>query len=165
MVKKLTAAQKMALIEKLSAKHASYVSFKNGYLSLKFDRRILRNKVKVKHDPGLGNWSRKHNIIYYDERLKAPDILPILVHEAVEKYAAQKYALRTQSEAHRVAMAIEKSFVAAVCCRQYKEKCTHSGRCWRMHQQRIQGAWLVENINIKRKKKIRIYARSRRKGN
>jgi len=155
MVKKLTPKQRRLLIRELSAKRVSYVSFQKGYLSLKFDGKILRNKVRIKHDVGLGNWSRKRNEIYYDESLKSPHILPILVHEAVEKYAAQKYGLRTQSEAHRIAMAVEKIFVNEACSREYKEKCTHSGRCWRRHERRLQGWWLLENRKtFMRKKRI-----------
>lgn len=159
MVKKLTASQKRALIAKLSKKRAAFVSVRKGFLSLRFNNHLLRNRIRKKHDPGIGNWARKKNEIYYDEKLKQPDIIPILVHEAVEKYVAQKYGLHTQSEAHKVAMAAEKKFISDECCRQFRERCTHSGRCWRMHQMRIQGAWLVENRDvlkgIKKKKKSR----------
>jgi hypothetical protein len=148
MVKKLTASQKRSLIAKLSSKRARFVSVKNGHLSLRFDSHLLRNRIMRKHDPGIGNWARKHNVIYYDERLKQPDIMPVLVHESVEKYVAQKYGLHTQSEAHKIAMAAEKNFIGDECCRQFRERCTHSGRCWRMHQMRVQGTWLVENRKI-----------------
>ena len=165
MVKKLThssAVVRKHLIRSLSSKRVSHVSFGNGVLSLNFNGRRLRNKVKIKHDPGMGNWARKKNFIYYDERIKHPDILPILVHEAVEKYIAQKFGLRTQSEAHEVAIAVEKKFISDACSRKYRKRCTHSGRCWRRHEQRIQGWWLAENAH--RKKPGKRGNRHRRKG-
>ena len=48
--------QRKALVKALSKKRVSNTAYRNGYVSLKFDGRRLRNKVIMKHDPGLGDW-------------------------------------------------------------------------------------------------------------
>lgn len=157
MVKKLTPAEKSNIIAGLSSQKARNVAYRNGFISMKFDGRRLRNRVLMRHNPTIANWRRKKKEVYYDERLKRQDILPLLVHETVEKYVAQRYGLRTQSEAHKAAVAVEKKFIGDACSRKYRKKCTHTGRCWRKHEQRLQAIWLRENDLITgrpRRKKI-----------
>jgi hypothetical protein len=153
MVKKLTPAQKKALITALSKKRATCASYRRHVLTIKFDGHLLKNKVVKRREPGIGDWARRHHVIYFDRLVKDVDLLPVLIHEALEKYCAQHYGLHTQSEAHRVALAVERRFIADACSRSLREKCTHSGRCWRKHEERIQGAWLVENYSKKKRLK------------
>lgn len=156
MVKKLTPAEKRNIIAGLSSQKVHNVRYRNGYVSMKFDNIRLKNRALMRHSPTIANWRRKRNEVYYDESLKKQDILPLLVHETVEKYVALKYSLYTQTEAHKVAVAVEKKFISDACSRHFKEKCTHSGRCWRLHEQRLQAAWLRENKLITgRPKKLR----------
>lgn len=133
MEKQLTPGQRRGLIKKLSAKRASSISFKNGYITLEFDGHSFRNRVRKKHDPTIGNWSRRHHEVHYDEHVTGRDVLPILVHETIEKYCTQHYGLHTQSEAHKVALAVEKKFI-------------RNAKQWKIHEGRIQGWWLAENL-------------------
>lgn len=114
---------KKELIKKLSKLNVSNVVFKNNWISLVYDRHHLKNKVVKRHTSLVGNWSRKHNVVYCETDLKKEDIIPILVHETVEKYLTERYGLNVDKESHRIAEAVERNFVAS--------------RSWRAHQQRI----------------------------
>ncbi len=145
MVKKLTPLERKTVVKSYSAKRVSNVVYKNGHISLKFGGKKLRNKVIVKHDPQIANWSRKRHEIHYDEHVGKRDILPVLVHEMIEKYLTEKFHLSADKEPHRIANKVEKNFMSDACSRKYKYRCTHSGRCWRLHEDRIEKAWLKEN--------------------
>lgn len=111
------------LIEKLSKLKVSKVVFKNNHISLVFDGHHLKNKVIKRHTSLIGNWSRKQRAVYYEPDLKKEDIIPILVHETVEKYITEKYGLDVDKESHKIAEAVERRFIAS--------------RSWLAHQQRI----------------------------
>jgi hypothetical protein len=114
---------KKNLMKYLPKLKVSKVKFFNNKISLVFDGEHLENRVVKKHITSLGDWSRKKKIVYYDKHLKKKDVLPILVHEVVEKYITEKYGLKVDCETHKIADAIEKNFV--------------SKRAWLAHQQRI----------------------------
>ncbi len=141
MVKKLTLGQKRELIKLLSAKSVTNLIYKSGHIILNFDGRRLRYKVIMKHEPSIANWSRVRKEIHYDEKLGKRDILPVLVHEAVEKYVTQKYHLNTDKESHKIAQRVEKKFISDACSRRFENKCRHTGRCWRLHESRIERIW------------------------
>ena len=69
----------------------------------------MRLKKNVKD---VGDWSRKKPIVYYDRNLDESGVIPILIHEAVEKHVAQTYGLNVDTEAHKIAQAVEKEFIA-----------------------------------------------------
>lgn len=104
--------EKKKLIDKLSKKHVSLVRYDGEYISLKYDNKKLKCRAVKRTVRVVGDWSRKKNIVYYDKNLKAPGVIPILIHEVVEKHAAQKYGLDVDTEAHKVATAVEKEFIA-----------------------------------------------------
>jgi len=115
--------ERKKLVEKLSKLSVSSVIFKNNWISLVFDGRHLKNKVVKRHTSLVGNWSRNHNIVFCEADLKKEDVVPILVHETVEKYVAERYGLNVDKESHKIAETVEKKFIAS--------------RSWRSHQLRI----------------------------
>ena len=115
--------EKKKLVEKLSKLNADDVAFKDNWISLDYDGRHLKNKVIERRISLIGNWSRKHNAVYYDPDLKKGDVVPILVHEVVEKYVTEKYGLNADKESHEIADAVEREFIGE--------------KSWRSHQQRI----------------------------
>jgi hypothetical protein len=127
--------KKTELIKKLSKLGVSNVVFSNGWISLVYDKHFIKSKVVKKHTKYIGNWSRKSNEVYYEPHLKKEDVVPILVHEAVEKYIAEKYRLDVDTEAHNIAELVEKDFI--------------SEKSWRSHQQKI----LHKNIHKDKSKK------------
>jgi predicted RNA methylase len=126
---------KRDLIKKLSKLNVHNVAFKNNRISLEFDGDKLSSKIMKKHIKEIGNWSRKYNRVYYNPDLKKEDILPILVHEVVEKYITEKYGLNVDKESHEIATAVEKNFIAS--------------KSWRSHEQRI----AEDHIHKKKKTK------------
>lgn len=115
--------ERKELVKKLSKLKVGRVAFKDNWISLIFDGHRLKNKAIKRRTSSIGNWSRKRKAVYYKPDLKKEDIIPILVHETVEKYVTEKYGLDVDKESHKVADFVEKSFIAS--------------RSWRAHQQRI----------------------------
>lgn len=100
------------LIENLSKKHVRHVKFNGKIISLTYDNKKLRYKAIRRKVRDIGTWSRNNPVVYYDKNLDDPGVLPILIHEAVEKHVAQTYGLDVDKEAHKIAQAVEKEFVA-----------------------------------------------------
>lgn len=130
-IRKEEAEKKKKLMEKLSKKHVSPVRFDGKYISLKYDGKKLRCKAVKRTVRVVGDWSRKKNIVYYDKNLDEPGVLPILIHEIVEKYVAQTYGLDVDTEAHKVAAAVEKEYIA--------------DKKWTVQQKMVSKAWVKAN--------------------
>ena len=104
--------EKKNLIEKLSRKHVTLFRYDGRCVSLKYDGAHLRCKAVRRAVKDVGDWSKKKNIVYYDRNLSESGVLPILLHEVVEKHVAQKYNLDVDTEAHTIAQAVEKEWIA-----------------------------------------------------
>src|SRR3990167_1788359 len=120
-----------SLIEKLSKKHATLVKFSGGHISLRYDGKKLSNKVVKERNKDVGSWSKKKNIVYYDRDLALHEIVPILIHETVEKYMVHEYGMDEYLEAHKVAQAVERDFIA--------------DRGWLSHQELVARDWVKAN--------------------
>jgi len=126
----------VSLVQKLSAKPASNARLSPGRISLDYDGKRLSFKAVKRTTVFVGNWSRSKNEVYYDAHLTDPvEIKSICIHEAVEKYVAQKYGLDVDKQAHRVAQAVEKSWFEKHerSWAYYNRKVT---KIWRMHGSR-----------------------------
>lgn len=123
---------KKQLIKELSSKKISHVKFKNNFISLVYDNKKLKNNIVRRREKLVANWSRISRRIYCDKNVKEEDILPLLVHETIEKYVTEKYKLDVDKESHKIAQAIERRFIG-------------NRRNWLLHEKRI--AWLWKNIN------------------
>jgi len=104
--------EKRRLIEKLSRKHVRFLKYDGKWISLKYDNRRLRCLAVRRSVKDIGDWSKRKNVVYYDRNLPGHGVLAILLHEVVEKYVAQQYALDVDKEAHKVAQAVEKEWLA-----------------------------------------------------
>lgn len=122
------------LVRRLSTQHASNVKLYNGFISLTFDNRRIRNKVVKKHERSIAEWSRGKKEVFYDEHVKKEDILPLLVHETIEKYVTEKYGLDVDTESHKIAQAAERRFI---------KRSKHEE--WATHEKRIERLWEREN--------------------
>ncbi|MFH0832805.1 MAG: hypothetical protein V1900_03745 [Candidatus Aenigmatarchaeota archaeon] len=123
------------LIRELSKKRATHARFQNNVISLVYDNTHLRNKVIRRKEKYVANWSRVGKNIYLDKIVKDEDILPLLVHEAVEKYITERYKLNVDKESHRIAQVVERNFV-----RDKKD--------WHLHEERVEYVWKKENKKI-----------------
>lgn len=119
------------LIDQLSHKHVASVKFDGHTISLRYDGKKLVCKVVKKKVRDIGLWSKRKKTVYYDRHLQMNATLPILVHEVVEKYTAQTYGLDTDTEAHKIATAVEKEFVV--------------NPKWISQQRRVATAWVATN--------------------
>lgn len=100
------------VIERLSEKKVSNIRFNGKYFSCTFDGRKLRNLVLIlPHYEYVGGWARKKHTIYIDDDMLRSDnkkeLISLMIHESVEKYASQKYGLREDTEGHLIADKVE----------------------------------------------------------
>jgi|SRR3989338_212733 len=109
---KIAKERKRLLIETLSKKHVRHVSFNGKIIGLTFDGKKLRYKAVRRKVRDVGTWSKDRPVVYYDRNLDDHGVLPILIHEAVEKHVSQTYNLDVDTEAHKIAQAVEKEFIA-----------------------------------------------------
>lgn len=128
---KIVKERKRLLMGTLSKKHVRHVSFNGKIISLAYDGKKLRYKAIRRKVRDVGTWSKNKPVVYYDRNLGGPGILPILIHEAVEKHVAQAYNLDVDTEAHKVAQAVEKEFIA--------------DRKWIKQQKIVTRAWVKTN--------------------
>ena len=104
---------KRKLVKHLSSMNALNVKYTGNYITLRYDRNEIKNKVVMKKHLGwVGHWSRGTNTIYYDKELvKEPkELLSVLVHESIEKYVHDKYGLSDDAEGHYIATMVEQKF-------------------------------------------------------
>lgn len=104
---------KRKLVKHLSSMSALNVKYNGNYITLRYDRHEIKNRVIMKKHLGwVGHWSRGTNTIYYDKELvKEPkELLSVLVHESIEKYVHDKYGLSDDAEGHYVATMVEQKF-------------------------------------------------------
>ncbi|MFH0837181.1 MAG: hypothetical protein V1870_03570 [Candidatus Aenigmatarchaeota archaeon] len=127
-IQKLKKLHKKELIKELSKQHIKDVRFHGHNLSLKFLGHRLKFVVVFKHVGMIGNWNRKRNTIYIEAKLRQKDRLPIIIHEAVERFVTKHFGLRVDSQSHPIAQSIEKHFI-------------RNKHLWREHEDRVNYLW------------------------
>jgi len=122
------------LIKSLMREKVKRVKIKNGWVSLEYDGEKVKYKIVTKkHEYFVGSWARTRGKVYIDNDLKGKkDRAAVAVHEAIEKFVAQKYGLDEDTDAHRIATEKE---------REYLEKI---GGNWRGHQMKVTKVWMRE---------------------
>ena len=108
---------KRALVKRLIKMNALDVKYDGKYLTLRYDRHDIRNRVVMKKHLGwVGHWSHSANTIYYDDDLvnQPKELLSVLVHESIEKYVHDKYDLSDDAEGHYVATMVEQKFACQI---------------------------------------------------
>jgi len=109
--------EKRPLVKRLITMSALDVKFDGKYITFRYDRHEIKNRVVMKKHLGwVGHWSRGTNTIYYDDDLvKQPkELLSVLVHESIEKYVHDKYELSDSAEGHYVATMVEQKFARKI---------------------------------------------------
>ena len=105
--------EKRPLVKRLITMSALDVKYDGKYITFRYDRHVIKNKVIAKKHLGwVGHWSRTANTIYYDSDLvnQPKEILCVLIHESVEKYVHDTYNLSDTAEGHHVATMVEHNF-------------------------------------------------------
>jgi hypothetical protein len=118
------------VVKELLSRPLSCVFFHGHHLTFCFDGEKHTYFIKFGHARNhVGEWHRQRPVLFVDEKLKGDDRLSIALHEAIEKRMAQKYGLDVDSEAHKVAVTIERKW--------YRMR--HKN--WRSHQMKVYWIW------------------------
>ena len=117
-------------------KQLKNVKFGKNWISLEYDGKKIKNKIKiVKHEWGVGDWNKHEKIVIIDNDLKRKrDIKSVALHESIEKYVAQKYKLNIDDEAHPIAEAVEKRYFRIL------------DGSWKKHQKNVEKVWIKEGM-------------------
>lgn len=105
---------------------------------MEYDGKKIKYKVKMHpHEWGIADWSRKKKLVWVDDDVRAKDVITLLIHESIEKYVAQKYKLKVDKEAHKIAQAVEKKY--------FKSK-KRKKMAWQNYHKRINKVWKREHL-------------------
>jgi hypothetical protein len=122
------------LVRILKREKVKNIQFGKDWVSLEYDDERIKYKVVIKkHERFVGSWAKTKDKIYIDDDLKGKvDVKAVALHEAVEKFVAQKYGLSDDFEAHDIANAKE---------REYLERIDGT---WMEHQIKVNKVWRKE---------------------
>jgi len=122
------------LVKSLIREPIRNVRVEKDWITFNYDGTTIRNKIVFKkHEPFVGNWSKKKNEVYIDDDLAGKlDIRALALHEAVEKFVCQKYGLSDNKEGHQVATAKERMFLERI-----------DGK-WDKHEKKVEKVWNKE---------------------
>ncbi|HRZ85216.1 MAG TPA: hypothetical protein P5277_00365 [Candidatus Paceibacterota bacterium] len=124
-----------ALIKILLKSPVTNVKFYNNKISLDFFNHKIADRITIKKQPHIAEWSRKENerkiIIdkYFKEKAKKKSFKALCIHEAIERFLVKKYGLNTDKEAHVVATQKEKEYLESI-----------KGN-WRSHEMEVFWDW------------------------
>ncbi|MFH0714178.1 MAG: hypothetical protein V1847_00275 [Candidatus Diapherotrites archaeon] len=125
--------ERSKLVRELLKVPVSRVQFSDGRISLRFYGHTIRDKIVVRKEDNVAEWSRRHKQVFVDRELGKKDLnksfRALAVHEAVEKFLVEKLHLKCDEEAHVVATQKEKEFLK-------KE-----GGNWRSHELIVYWNW------------------------
>jgi len=109
------------------------VKFSRGRISFGFFGHKIRDKILLKKEEHVADWSRKRREVFVDKGFGKKEMensfSALALHEAVEKFCAEKFHLNVDEEAHSIARKKEKEFVKK------------SGGNWRSHELIVYWDW------------------------
>ncbi len=109
------------------------VKFSGSRVSLTFFGHRLSDKVVIKTEDHVAEWSRKRKEVFIDREITDKDrrksLKALCVHEVIEKFLNEKFGLRTETEAHTVATKKEKEYLESL------------GGNWRSHELIVYWDW------------------------
>ncbi len=109
------------------------VKFSGNRISLDFFGHRISEHVVIKREPHVGEWSRRRKEIVIDKKITAEDrkksFKALCVHEVIEKFLAEKFGLKVDTEAHQVAGKKEKEYLESI------------GGNWRSHELIVYWDW------------------------
>jgi len=122
------------LVKLLKRERVRNVQFGKDWISLEYDEEKIRDKITIrKHEPHVGTWIKVKDKVCIDDDLKRKvDFKAVALHEAIEKFVAQKYGLSDDFEAHDIANAKEREWLE------------RADGPWVDHQRRVDKVWRKE---------------------
>ncbi|MFA5992720.1 MAG: hypothetical protein WC796_03370 [Candidatus Pacearchaeota archaeon] len=119
-VKKRSKNLHHALVKLLLKSPVTNIRFYKNKISLSFFNHRIADKITVKKQPHIAEWSRKENerkiVIdkHFKEKAMEKSFRALCVHEAIERFLVKTYGLNTDNEAHIVATQKEKEYLESV---------------------------------------------------
>ncbi len=122
------------LVRLLKKEKVKNVQFGKDWVSLEYDGEKIKDKIVIKkHESYVGSWVKTKDKVYVDDDLKGKvDVKAVALHEAIEKFIAQKYGLRDDREAHDLANFKEKEWLERI------------DGTWVEHQRKVDKVWRKE---------------------
>lgn len=109
------------------------IKFSRGRLSLNFFKQRISDKITIKKEDHVAEWSRKKREIFIDknfgEKEKEKSFRALCIHELIEGFLSKKFGLNVDKEAHIVATQKEKGYLKSV-----------KGN-WRSHELKVFWDW------------------------
>ncbi|MFH1588049.1 MAG: hypothetical protein ABIA76_01785 [Candidatus Diapherotrites archaeon] len=131
--KELLSLNKRSLFRVLRKFPVTNVKFGRKRISFTYLGQKISDKILVEWVPHVGEWSRKRKEVIIDSLIEKKHFKKhfhsLCVHEAVEKFIAQKFHLNTDKEAHPIAKFKEKQYMKSI------------GGNWRSHEMIVYWDW------------------------
>ncbi len=105
------------------------IKFFDGKISLTFFGHRISDKVIVKKEDHVAEWSRRRKEIFVDKNMANKSMKALCVHETIEKFLVDKFGLELDSEAHIVATQKEREYLNMI------------GGNWRSHELAVYWEW------------------------
>ncbi|MBU2099933.1 hypothetical protein KKG83_00055 [Candidatus Micrarchaeota archaeon] len=106
---------KKELIKKLLNTPVKNIKFSGKKISFEFFENKITDLIELKKEDHVAEWSRRHKKIFIDKKFSKKDLnksfKALCVHEAVEKFLAEKMHFNVDNQAHLVATRKEKEFL------------------------------------------------------
>ena len=94
------------------------VKISNNKVSLQFFGNRISDKVVIKREDHVADWSRRRKEIFIDKKITEEDreksFKALCVHEVIEKFLVEKFGLNLDTEAHVVATQKEKEYLRSI---------------------------------------------------
>ncbi len=121
------------LIKTLMKEPVRKVKFSGNRITLEFYGHKISDKITIKREKHVAEWSRKRREIFIDKKFGRREIeksfRALCVHEAIEKFLVEHLKLELDEEAHVIATQKEKEYIESI-----------RGN-WRSHTLKIFWAW------------------------
>ena len=107
-----------SLVKILLKSPVTNIKFSKNKLSLNFFNHRISDKITVKREDHVAEWSRKRREIFIDRnfgrREKEKSFRTLCIHELIESFLVKKFGLKLDEEAHVVATQKEKEYLESV---------------------------------------------------
>lgn len=111
----------------------SNIKFSKNRISLNFFGRRISDKITLKREDHVAEWSRKRREIFIDKNFgnkeKEKSFRALCIHELIERFLVKEFGLKVDEEAHIVATQKEKEYLESV-----------KGN-WRAHELKVFWDW------------------------
>jgi hypothetical protein len=94
------------------------IKFSKGKISLSFFGHRISDKITIKREDHVAEWSRRRKEIFIDKNFgdkeKEKSFRALCIHELIERFLYETFGLNVDNEAHVVATRKEKEYLESV---------------------------------------------------